>query len=79
MSLRTELENYFENAVYPFVKNTMKQNISKLLDDATFYDNLPNDISDDKSEELLNDILSRLQRIKVANDKFSNIFKGLNP
>jgi len=79
MSLRTELENYFENAVYPFVKNTMKQNISKLLDDATFYDNLPNDISDDKSEELLNDILSRLQRIKVANDKFSNIFKELNP
>ena len=79
MSLRTELENYFDNAVYPFVKNTMKQNIAKLLNDATLYDELPNDISDKKSEELLNDILSRLQRIKTANDKFSNIFNGLKP
>jgi cobalamin biosynthesis Mg chelatase CobN len=76
MPLKTELENYFNNSVYPSVKDTMRQNIAKMLQDADLYDNLPDDISDDVKTELLNDINSRLLRIKEANNALSTVYNG---
>jgi hypothetical protein len=78
MSLKTELEKYFENGMYPFVKDTMKQNIANILSDASIYDEQPLDTPDDVKTEFLDNILLRLLRIKEANDKFSNIFNNKN-
>lgn len=76
ITLRKQLEDYFNNGIYPYVRKSMSSEINSILLDATNYDNIPSDMPDKTKTEYLNNILSRLEKVKIVNDNFSLIFNG---
>ena len=76
ITLRKQLEDYFNNGIYPCVRKSMSSEINSILLDATNYDNIPSDMPDKTKTEYLNNILSRLEKVKIINDNFSLIFNG---
>ena len=75
ITLRKQLEDYFNNGIYPYVRNTMKENIKQLLNDAETFDSIPDNTSDKIKNDVLDSIYNRLLVIKNANDRFADVFE----